>query len=230
MVASAKPGKQMSAEKPDANQNRAGRLRVYGYAFDRAKRRCDFLKELYDSDHTNEALLLCLCYIDGLAYWGWGCGYTDSKRRFISVLVQHGGETALADISPSWLLRALGHLKSFKALAPKIEPLLSGVEGRLRSRDEIIDLLRPSITAEELESLSRELWRGSLAAIAYEELRSWLVHGLFAPDGVIFEARDAPGEARSLDFHMLHGCLERILPEARRRFLARDGEEEEHHA
>jgi hypothetical protein len=201
-------------------ENRRAWLEVSGLAFDRAERRCCFLKELYDSDHKKEALLLCLCYIDGLAYYGWP-EIRESKRRFVDVLARHGGDATLADISPSWLLRALRQLKSSKALAGKIEPVLGGVEGRLHQPNEILNLLRPDITADEVERLSKELWRGSLAAIAYEELRCALVHALFAVDGVLFSPRDAPSEERCLDFPMLYACLRHILPEARNRYLDR---------
>ena len=203
-------------------ENRRAWLEVSGLAFDRAERRCCFLKELYDSDHKKEALLLCLCYIDGLACYGWP-EIRGSKRRFVHVLARHGGDATLADISPSWLLRALRQLKSYKALAGEIEPVLGGVEGRLHQPNEILNLLRPDITADEVKRLSKELWRGSLAAIAYEELRCALVHELFAVDGIRFEPRDSPGEALTLDFRMLYRYLQRLLPIAWQRFMDREG-------
>ena len=199
-------------------ENRRNALELCGYIFDRLKRRCEFLEELYKSGHTQEAMLLCLCYIDGLAWLGWAES-SGSTRRFIHVLTRYGGNADLRDIGPGHLLDAFCDASErLRALAGRIETAI-GHSASLRSRDEIIELVTPSVTTDELERLKKELWRGTLAATAYRVLRCALVHESWAHDGIRFESRDLPGQVQVLDFWMLYGCLQRILPEAKQRFL-----------
>ena len=197
---------------------------AYGYALDNRKCRYGFLEELYRSEHTQEATLLCLCYIDELAALGWP-EIEGSKRRFVDVLTGYGGDEALGEIRPGHLLKAfLGDRapKRLKALAPKIEAAI-GYSGRLHSPEEIVELVKPHITTDELNLLKKELWRGSLAAAAYDVLRCPAVHEFSAYDGIRFERGDSPGEVERLDFRMLYGFLQRLLPIAWQRFLEREG-------
>jgi len=109
-----------------------------------------------------------------------------------------------------------------KALAPKIETAI-GHSGRLHSPEEIVELAKPHITTDELNLLKKELWRGRLAAAAYDVLRCPAVHELSAHDGIGYEPRGSPGEALTLDFRMLYRYLQRLLPIAWQRFMDREG-------
>lgn len=137
-----------------------------------------------------------------------------SKQRFVDVLTRYGGDEALGEIMPGHLLKAFlsdRAPKRLKALAPKIETAV-GYSGRLHSAEEIAELVKPHITTDELNLLKTKLWRGSLAAAAYDVLRCPAVHELSAHDGIRFEPRDSPGEALTLDFRMLYRYLQRLLP------------------
>ena len=73
--------------------------RYIGAYFDDLRDRIDFLLELPKTDHEQEAMLLCYCYIDGLAahlYWPDTAGH----RNFVRAIRDFGPHEFLARIHP----------------------------------------------------------------------------------------------------------------------------------
>ena len=70
-------------------------------------RRIAFAQELHDQRHDNEAMLLCCCYIDGLA----NNLYPDddgSHRNFVRDIGEYGATEWLTRIHPRQLSESLG--------------------------------------------------------------------------------------------------------------------------
>lgn len=92
----------------------------------------------------------------------------------------------------------------------------SGVHVRKNIPSEIAGLLTSVLKAHELAWIKSELWRGTLAAIAYSRLRIPSVHGFRSVDAVSFEGTTFRGEpVPDIDFEMLHARLRRIAAAAR---------------
>jgi hypothetical protein len=68
------------------------------------------------------------------------------------------------------------------------------------------------LTSGELTQLRSHLWRGTIADLAYKELRSYEVHRLGLGQAVNFNGflyKDLP--VQTLDFHVLYRALLHIL-------------------
>jgi len=187
--------------------------------FDALDKRIEFLAELENSGHEQESLLLCTCYIDGL---GQSLYWPDERSNlcFVHVLKEFGGEEILSQIHPRMLREAMAQLKSkmAKRILSKVDSRLRQVYGQLKDETEVVAMLGPLLSAEELTWLKDELWRGTLAAIAYKKIRGSSVHNLGAPGGIYFDRTTHRGRSvPTIDFEMLHGCLRRISLAARTR-------------
>lgn len=183
-------------------------IRAY---FEEIENRVRFLDELYATDHRQEALLLCCCYIDGLASGLYG-PRGGSQERFVRVIREHGGNELLNQVHPVKLriwLKSTAPTR-LQDLREPLADLLSGRE--LVPEDEFCTHLATRITASQLAQLRPQLWRGTLASLAYEQLRSTLVHQLSAPDAIDFSLTTFRGErAPSVDFKQLRPVLGRVL-------------------
>jgi len=173
-----------------------------------------FLKELFDDGHKEEALLLCCCYIEGLGnqlYWP-----TDgSCRNFVYILKEHSIKKILWHIHPKQLQIGLSEARNSRVreIGKKLEAIL--IEARkanvLYPEKEILLLSETVLKVDELEKLSQNLWRGTIAAIAYDRIRSELVHRLGAVDvsfsNMTFEGHALP----NIDFELLYSPLMHVF-------------------
>jgi hypothetical protein len=202
-------------------ENQRAKIGFITAFFDDLDRKIKFLLELENSGHREEALLLCSCYIDWLA--SGLCWPEGGSKCFVRMLKEFGGEHVLSQIHPKMLEEALIKLKQSRwAMAiQKILPVLQQAHERLYNDDEMIVLLTPVLNKVELAKLKTELWRGTLAAIAYSWIRVPAVHGFGAPDGVSFHNTTFQGQpVPPIEFPMLHNFLKRIATVARERSLS----------
>lgn len=212
----------MGEQQSEREQNRRAKLQFIEAYFRDLEQRSDFLLDLIKTDHRAEALLLCGCYIEGLGnnlYWP----DERSAWNFIRVLREHGGEEVLGHIHVKQLRNGLADAKSklVQRIGQKLNGVLTAAEGRLYTEQEILALVEPAITADELETLRRNLWRGTLAALAYRRIRSPLVHELSTRQGVSFDRTTFRGEpVPDLDLRILYPALRRILQAMRGLSLA----------
>ena len=94
----------MSDNPVDSDQKaKAGFIKAY---FDDLAQRSTFLAELAETGHQKEALLLCCCYIEGIANHLCWPG-SRNKQNFVRVLKEYGGEEVLCRIHPGQLRRSL---------------------------------------------------------------------------------------------------------------------------
>lgn len=192
--------------RPEDREAKAEFIQAY---FEDLQQRVMLLPRLDAANHRDEALLLCCCYIDGLAgslYWPEEA----SARNFSKILEEHGGEEVLWHIHPKQLLEAFDSKKSLRGLACKIAGIFGAPDHRLRTADEMVGELSGELTPAETEQLRREVWRGTLSHLVYTQIRCRLVHALGATPLLLSQTTLRGQSVPDLDFALLHRALRRI--------------------
>ncbi len=199
-------------------ENREAKLEFIELFFKNLEGKIAFLDELYASKRKEEARVLCSCYIDGLAsnlYWP----DERSKYNFVRILKEYCKEEIISAIHPKMLKDALLRMrgKTWQKINDKISENLQKSTGRFYNDREILDLLSPLVTGVELEKIKKELWRGTYAAIIYNEMRIPSVHGLGTADGITFDNTTFKGQPiPPIEFPMLYDFIKGIEPELRK--------------
>jgi hypothetical protein len=178
-----------------------------------------YLVDLYNSGRRDEARILCSCYIDALAsalYWP----SDKSNFNYVKSLMTYGGRAVFSRIHPKMLSKAFHKLAKrgnrWVAINRSVSGILQTVDRRLYGDEEILDFLSPVLKSSAIADIRRELWRGSFAAIVYEEFRIASVQGFGPPDGITFDATTYHGQpVPSIDFSLIHDCLKRIVSVAK---------------
>lgn len=151
-----------------------------------------FLEHLYRNDHKEEALTLCCVYIEGLAQRIYSTEQKKegSRKLFVRVLLQHGGEESLCLVDPPTLANSVRGAKKCGAphleLATSIEENFCESPVQLRTIDDLVAEAEAKLGAEELALLKETAWMGTIAALAYREFRNPLIHDLHASHGLVF--------------------------------------------
>lgn len=189
--------------------------------FDDAEERAKYLLELRASSHTNEASTLCLVYIDSFSQWLF---WPPSRagRNFVEALVKHGGDSEFALVHPLALIRAFAAIKDpWRTFATRLESLFPGPPYSVYSRADFLTHPGLGFTQAEAKLLETELWRGSIASVAYTRLRNPSVHNFRRAAEVSFDTTTYQGQpVQPITFSRLHDALMRLIAEARRRSVA----------
>ncbi len=186
--------------------------------FDEAEARHAFLAELHDNGHGHEAMTLCLTYIDSFAQWlCWPSHSTG--RNFVTSLTSFGGDPLLSLIHPLQASRAFVQMRpSWQAIGGRLKAAFPGSAVDLMSEAQFLAALTPHFNQAEIRQMSAEIWRGSVAAVAYFRLRNPSVHGFGAASSITFDRTSYQGQVVSeLDFQRLHKAARPLIVEARRR-------------
>jgi hypothetical protein len=201
-------------------------------------RQCDFPKKLIEWENTydekvkagteisddkriqkNAALLLCLCYIDGISpFLSEVPTSKTSKKTFIHALAKYSGNPCFGAIHPKILqdyLKSNRCKKRCHDILQKINPFLESrqSEKQFRTESEFITLLTAYVplTDNELRIVKEHLFHGTYAAFAYKELRCRAVHELepasFSFKSMIFNGSPIP----KLDFDIFYEALQNII-------------------
>lgn len=198
-------------------ENRQAKLDFIKAFFKNLETKIDFLDELHKSRRRDEAKVLCSCYIDALAsnlYWP----KEQNNFNFVRILKEYSGEDIFSYIHPKMLENSLSKKRGRKwvRIRDKISSALQESRGQFYSESEIIEILSPLVNNFELENIKKELWRGTFAAIVYNEIRIPSVHGFGSADGIMFDNTTFKGQpAPSIEFSMLYRCLKHIEPKVR---------------
>jgi len=185
--------------------------------FSNLEQRIKFTESLYEEQKAEpEALLLCCCYIEGIG----NCLYPDetgSTKTFVRVLREHAGEPFLLSVHPRRLAEALPQKDSATAeLAELIMNSWGAAPFELLNEDDFIERARVSMSPDQLTALRREVWRGTIAALAYGEVRGRLVHRLGAGIPIGFDqSRWEGGPPPEIDFPLLYRALSRVFEHSR---------------
>jgi hypothetical protein len=184
---------------------------------DNAEKRIDFLVWLDKEKHRQEALTLCLSYIDSFSQWlCWPS--SGSGKNFVDAIVDFGGDPLMGLVHPLIAIRSFEVMKpSWQQISNKIKGVFPGPEYELISKDDFLKKLETILTNEELNKLKSECWRGTLAAIAYYFLRNPSIHSFGASElsfsGTLYQGNPIFG----MGFMELFNVVKNIHNELRRR-------------
>lgn len=191
------------------------------YLFD-MEERIQFLQTLRRMRRAGgEPLLLCCCYIDGLGKWIYMPEEIDTHERFVRVVREHGGDKYLPLVHPMQMRRFLGRRvrrgqKVYAPLLKSIEPLLIG-KTELMTEDEFLAQAQRLVNAQQFVKLKANVWRGTLASFAYNDLRAPAVHELSGDCGGIYGGTTYRGEeVPFINYEVLSRVLLRIFETARK--------------
>jgi hypothetical protein len=187
--------------------------------FDDLDRKIDVLSRLAAHGFENEALTLCLVYIDGLAQ---ALCWPDERNgvNYVRALCEYSGDVELGLVHPLQLARALEAMKhTWHPTAAAVRVAFPGPSYELCEVAAVLDTLDGPLTGAQLTALATELWRGTIAAVAYYRMRNPAVHHLGAAT-ISFGGTTLSGEpARPLDLARLQAAAKRLAAEAKRRSL-----------
>lgn len=184
----------------------------------RAEERLAFLPRLFSDGHREEAKTLCLSYIDSFSQWlEWP--RDKSGQNFVKAVVSFGGDSVMGLVHPLQAIRAFHQMKPFwKGIATRIEGIFTGPNYELLEQSEFLLRLAPSMSTDELTKVKEELWRTTMAAIAYFRLRNPSIHSFGAGPDISFSNTTYQGSpVPVLDFHRLYKIALNLHSELHRR-------------
>jgi hypothetical protein len=173
-----------------------------------------FLSELGAQGRREEAQLLALVYIDGLANW-LKRPSPPSAHNFCDVLIEHGGDLQFALVLPHWLPKRLPWDNAPKGAPEAIRDALAQVpEYEAQLPEPLLFSLR--LADDHRRWLASEMWRGTLAHAVYVALRCPGVHELASGQGLSFSDTKWQGETlERVGLERLLAALSRISDHAR---------------
>ena len=190
----------------DAYPDKSFMIKAY---FDDLENRVDFLKELRNRCHRDEALMLCCCYIEALG----NRQYQDSnnKKNFYKILIEFSGNGIFEFVHPKQLKKVLNCQKCFQVNIDQITPIVDGFRKELIPQEKVIHCLAPVATEIQKRWLDESLYKGTMAAIAYEQIRSDLVHGISGSEISFSETTFNGKPVPDINFEMLYTALVNIV-------------------
>jgi hypothetical protein len=199
-------------------ENENGR-QIYIQSFhDYAVGRLEFLPRLFADKRREEAMILCLVYIDSFSQWlQWPSD--KSGQNFVEAVAKFGGDPLLGLVHPLQAVRAYNQMSTcWNKIADLIESFFAGPNYELQTKDDFLGKLTPILSSDQLRSVRKELWRTTMAAIAYYRLRNPAVHE-FGPEPDISFSRTIYQRSSlpDLDFSRLYGVALKLHAELRRR-------------
>ncbi len=179
--------------------------------FTELEEKTEFLGELFRGRHKDEALTLCCCYIEAAGNKYYTEAYTN-QENFVNIIKEFGGEEVLSAIHPIHLKDALpAKDNQIQLIIEKVEETLNNLVGQLYTDEELEELCEPHLDISEMETLKRNLWRGTLAAIVYVYIRSELVHRVGATNYHFSNLTFKGAQVAFPDFQLLYSTWGRIL-------------------
>jgi hypothetical protein len=200
---------------PISEEDQRAKMGFIDAFFDDFDNKVSYLTDPYNAGRRDEARTLCSCYIDGLAS---ALCWPDERTNYsyVKILKEHGGNEIFAYVHPKMLDEALNKLSKrgerWKIIHRSVSGELGTADRRLYEEHEILELFAPLLDVSAMEAVSKELWRGTFAAIIYDRFRVAAVHGFGPPDGTTFDDTTFQGTpVPPIDFFMVHDCLKRIV-------------------
>jgi len=192
-----------------------------GAYFDDLDRKIGALTALAKSGYRDEALILCLVYLDGFAQL---LSWPNPKvgANFVSALAQFSGDSQLALVHPKQLAEALDRLKGAWA------PIAAAVRAAFPAPPYVLDTEVGTLTAikgltpTQRAQLQPEMWRGTMAAVAYFWMRNPAVHALGSSTLSFDQTTYNDQQVRPLDLPRLQNAAHGLAAEGRRRSEAND--------
>lgn len=201
------------------NGKASGKAHCIKAYFDDLQSRIAFLGELYGMDRKHEALMLCCCYIEAL-----GSRQSQEPERkaknYCEVLAEHGQNEMWPLIHPKQLKNVLSANGLFKDTFPTLEPLIDGFGAKLIEPQDVLVHLDAALNEQQRAWLWDNMFKGSIANISYERIRSELVHDISAAPISFSETSYKGNPVPDLNFEMLYASLRNIVEVSQRRAIA----------
>ena len=191
----------------DKSTAKASYIKEY---FDDLKRRIAFLSELDGMRRKDEALMLCCCYIEAL-------GSRRSQepewkaKNYCDVLAEHGRNEIWPLIHPKKIKNVLSSNGLFGSAFPALAPLIDGFGMRLMEPQEVQTQVDAALNEQQRAWLKVHIFKGSIAYISYERIRSELVHDISAAPISFSETSYKGNPVPDLNFEMLYVALRNIV-------------------
>ena len=202
------------------NKSKEAKLCFIKSFHDAAEKRIDFLPRLYDENHRQEALTLCLSYIDSFSQWLYW-PYTESSKNFVQAVIKFGDNPLMGLVHPLQAIRKFEGMKPFwKSIANKIGEVFPGPEFELISQDDFLAKLDSQLTIKEATKIKAECWRATLAATAYYSLRNPSIHNFGASELSFSKTTYRGRNIGGMGFMDLHNIAKRLHSELRGRSKA----------
>lgn len=184
--------------------------------WDAVDARIDFLNQLYESGRQSEAMTLCAIYLDGVAGALAPPG-TKVGIAFCRALSQHEPAPYFSLIHPLQLIFELRRVgKSWTQILQKLEKAFPGPSYMLMTESAFQQSTLALLTPTEYATLKPEVYRGSLASVAYNWIRNPAVHKLGGSNRIEFSSTTYNGAAvSSMGFAELMPTLRAMASAAR---------------
>lgn len=185
-------------------------IRAYLEGF---RQKIDRLQDLADKSFCDEALILCVVYIDYLAYGRYFDGHENSRGKFCRALRELSGNPFFSAIHPKVLLevaeKCSGEIQSLMQSIVRQHPK------QFFTPDEVVQEIKASSLSDSAKSsVIANLWRASVAAICYERIRCHAVHGPGRSINLTFPETAYNGlVTMAIDFDLLYCALRAIFDE-----------------
>jgi hypothetical protein len=181
--------------------------------FDSFRQKIDRLQQLR-KPFPDEAFTLCLVYLDRLASGHFGGDAGRNSRNFSRALKELSGNPLFGMIHPREVMKRARH--GFPSAVPIIRSVINGQRNALVLEDELASEIRKSTLLDpDKTKLVDNLWRASMANIAYDHIRAAEVHGP-GSGGLSFDKTVYMGNTGvTLDFEMFYNALGQILEKVR---------------
>ncbi len=196
------------------NQDKAFFVSTY---FEKVKLRIENLatlrsQKIGEKSFEDEALILCLVYIDGLASCHYG-SRNGSQRAFCQAMRELSGNPVFGKLHAQELLDPKNdkRWKNTAGVKQEIKELVKKRPGELFDESEIAAIIRQSnIVKPEQDKLIADLWRFSVGAICYTYMRCAAVHE-FGTAPLSFSETVHEGKLGfRLDFDVVYAALQNV--------------------
>ena len=178
--------------------------------FNDLEKRIAFLRELYDGNHTDEALMLCCCYIEALGSRQYHDSYRNAKN-YCRILEEFSDNSLFSLIHPKQLREVLKVKKLFNANINQINPIIDGFGKELILQQVVSDSLSNVVTNDQMNWLNDNLFKGTMAAISYDRVRSDLVHDISTSNLTFNETTFGGKLVPDMNFDLLYSALIKIF-------------------
>jgi len=196
------------------NQDKAFFVTAY---FEQVKLRIEKLatlrsQKIGEMSFKDEAFILCLVYIDGLAscYYGNGKG---SQRTFCQAMRELSGNPVFGKLHAQVLLDPENYKlwKNAAGAKKQVEELVKERPGELLDESEIAAIIRQGTMLQaKQDKLIDDLWRFSIGAICYRYMRCAAVHGFGAGPLSFSETVHEGKQGFRLDFDVIYAALRNV--------------------
>jgi hypothetical protein len=185
-------------------------IQAFFCTFEQRVKRLQRLRESFEE----EAFTLCLVYIDRLASGHFGGKDGQNRKNYSRALKQLSGNPLFGMIHPGQLKKLAQDRCPFASSF--IESLISKQPNALLREDDLAaEINKSSFSGEEKSRLVSNLWRASIANIAYDHIRVAEIHGP-GSNGLSFDGTVYDGHTGvTLDFQKFHDALCQILEQVK---------------